>query len=146
VKERRQWNFVRDIVPRGKALAWTVSTGSLLFLAGAGSQVVLGEHATLPDSVRALGQRLTVTTQRVRTVEDSVSAVGTDVRALGVTVDTHTVALAELGDRVGAASARLDHVEAAITTVFHELQRIRCLARVSATGPVSALEIDDLCP
>jgi hypothetical protein len=77
---------------------------------------------------------------RVVTVEDSVGAVAAEVRAVESAVGGNTVSIV-------AAVERIDAIETSIVQVFNELQRIRCLSRLSASSErLLPWQVDDRCP
>jgi hypothetical protein len=140
VKERRQWSFTKNLVPGAKTLAVLVGLSSTFTAAGMTYQARFGPLESLPDSVGVQNQQISALGMRVVTVEDSVGAVAAEVRAVESAVGGNTVSIV-------AAVERIDAIETSIVQVFNELQRIRCLSRLSASSErLLPWQVDDRCP
>lgn len=145
VVERRAWTST--LVPTARGITFLAMSAAAVFGAGFGAYPIVGVQRTLPDSVQALSKLLQAQAGATTTVNRTVSGLAEDMQAVEVTLDTFVTTTADHATQIRAVNRRVDEVERGITTVVHEIQRIRCLARIAATGEiVSPLAVDDRCP
>jgi septal ring factor EnvC (AmiA/AmiB activator) len=145
MNERRAWTSI--LIPNAKIVTWLALTGGTVFMAGFGAYPIFGTHAALPDSVQALSELLSIQVRATAAVQGTVSQMTREIQTVEATLDTVETTTTEHAGQIRAVTLRIDAVEAGVTAVVHELQRIRCLARITATGQtVSPLAVDDLCP